>query len=191
MTAPPFPDAVTASPSHEVHPMRAALLSTALGIALSIAAGASAQTSANVTATCKDGSVFSGASRSGACRGHQGVATWDAPAATTSSPRRRRPRRHERHLWQRTRLASPVRSPPNPDRSGSTPPAKSITVPELAITARPSRVNTCRRWTQKPPGTTPAVESLAHSLKHSVVRTPTATTVRRQSSGGEVFGVAD
>ncbi len=66
--------------------MRAALLSTILGIALSIAAGASAQTSANVTATCKDGSVFSGASRSGACRGHQGVATWDAPAATTSSP---------------------------------------------------------------------------------------------------------
>jgi hypothetical protein len=64
--------------------MRAAFLSMAFGIALSLAAGAAAQT-ASVTATCKDGSVFSGTSRSGACRGHQGVATWEAPAATASS----------------------------------------------------------------------------------------------------------
>ena len=32
--------------------------------------------SATVTATCKDGTTFSGPSRSGACKGHQGVASW-------------------------------------------------------------------------------------------------------------------
>lgn len=32
--------------------------------------------SATVTATCKDGTTFSGPSRSGACKDHQGVASW-------------------------------------------------------------------------------------------------------------------
>ena len=41
-----------------------------------------------VNATCKDGTSFSGTTRSGACRGHGGVQTWDtgaAPAATTGA----------------------------------------------------------------------------------------------------------
>ena len=53
--------------------------------------------SATVTATCKDGTTFSGPSRSGACKGHQGVASWGeatpsgaagsaATAATTQAP---------------------------------------------------------------------------------------------------------
>ena len=44
---------------------------------------------APVTATCKDGTPFSGSSRSGACRGHGGVQTWGTnspPAATTPAP---------------------------------------------------------------------------------------------------------
>jgi hypothetical protein len=49
-----------------------------------------AQTPAPVTATCKDGSSFSGKTRSGACRGHGGVQTWDtggaAPAAAAPVP---------------------------------------------------------------------------------------------------------
>jgi hypothetical protein len=36
-----------------------------------------------VTATCKDGSPFSGTTRSGACRGHGGVKAWDTPATST------------------------------------------------------------------------------------------------------------
>lgn len=46
-----------------------------------------AQTTAVVTATCKDGTAFSGTSRSGACSGHGGVQTWGtatAPAATAT-----------------------------------------------------------------------------------------------------------
>jgi hypothetical protein len=59
-------------------------LLTAIGLALSAASYAQTST---VTATCKDGSPFSGATRSGACRGHGGVQSWDAAAApaTTST----------------------------------------------------------------------------------------------------------
>jgi hypothetical protein len=34
------------------------------------------QAQSTVTATCKDGTAFTGAKRSGACRGHGGVQTW-------------------------------------------------------------------------------------------------------------------
>jgi hypothetical protein len=56
---------------------------TAVGLVLSLAAHA--QTPA-VTATCNDGSSFSGATRSGACRGHGGVKTWDTAAPSTTPP---------------------------------------------------------------------------------------------------------
>jgi hypothetical protein len=54
--------------------MRLKLLAALLGAGALMLSGAYAQTS--VTATCKDGSSFSGASKSGACRGHGGVGTW-------------------------------------------------------------------------------------------------------------------
>ena len=44
------------------------------------------QTPAAVTATCKDGSAFSGTSRSGACRGHGGVGSWGSTSGATGSP---------------------------------------------------------------------------------------------------------
>jgi hypothetical protein len=55
---------------------------TAIGLAISLAY---AQTPA-VTATCKDGTPFSGTTRSGACRGHGGVQTWDTAAPSTTAP---------------------------------------------------------------------------------------------------------
>jgi hypothetical protein len=39
-----------------------------------------------VSATCKDGSAFTGKSRSGACRGRGGVQSWGAPAAASAAP---------------------------------------------------------------------------------------------------------
>nr|WP_294508354.1 hypothetical protein [uncultured Rhodopila sp.] len=66
--------------------MRTNLLSCLLGIGLLTAGAAYAQSTASVTATCKDGSAFSGTSRSGACRGHGGVGSWgSAPAAATAT----------------------------------------------------------------------------------------------------------
>jgi hypothetical protein len=60
--------------------MHAKIMAASLGIGLLLATSAWAQPPANVTAVCKDGSSFTGPSRSGACRGHGGVATW-GPAA--------------------------------------------------------------------------------------------------------------
>src|SRR4051812_26267550 len=66
--------------------MRAFLLVTILAAGVSF--GASAQT-AEVTATCKDGTSWSGASRRGACSGHHGVqafGTGPAAAAPAAGP---------------------------------------------------------------------------------------------------------
>ncbi len=45
-----------------------------------------ADTTASVTATCKDGTSFSGASKKGACSGHKGVKTWGDAAAPAAAP---------------------------------------------------------------------------------------------------------
>src|SRR3954469_20125575 len=66
--------------------MRAFLPTIMLTMGLSF--GASAQT-AEVTATCKDGTSWSGASRRGACSGHHGVqafGTGPAAAAPAAGP---------------------------------------------------------------------------------------------------------
>ena len=70
------------------------LLTLAFTIGFGATQLALAQTPAPVTATCKDGTAFSGQTRSGACRGHGGVQSWGtgstapvatAPAASTPS----------------------------------------------------------------------------------------------------------
>ena len=55
------------------------LILAAASLTLVGAFGAYAQDA--VTATCKDGTSWSGAHRSGACRGHQGVQAFGTPAA--------------------------------------------------------------------------------------------------------------
>jgi hypothetical protein len=74
--------------------MKSTLLSGVIAAALSLAPIAFAQTgaqtgapgAATVTATCKDGTQFTGTSRSGACAGHKGVASWGAAAASQATP---------------------------------------------------------------------------------------------------------
>jgi hypothetical protein len=55
----------------------------AAGLAVPIAV--LAQAPASVSATCKDGTTFTGASRRGACHGHGGVQSWTAAAAPTAT----------------------------------------------------------------------------------------------------------
>jgi hypothetical protein len=65
--------------------MRSRLLLAILGVGLLLTPFAYAQTP-TVTATCKDGTDYSGTTRSGACKGHKGVASWGTAAATPTSP---------------------------------------------------------------------------------------------------------
>ena len=52
---------------------------------LVLSAGAYAQTQApTVTATCKDGTSFSGTSKKGACQGHGGVKKWGSTTAAAT-----------------------------------------------------------------------------------------------------------
>jgi len=44
-----------------------------------------AQDTNTVTATCRDGTTFSGTKPSGACRGHGGVQSWGAAAAPSQA----------------------------------------------------------------------------------------------------------
>ena len=63
--------------------MRNVLISIALVAGLFLPIGAiRAQDTNTVTATCKDGTAFTGTKRSGACRGHGGVQSWGAAATT-------------------------------------------------------------------------------------------------------------
>ena len=63
------------------HWLTAALLTVVMGAPVASVAQAPA-----VTATCKDGTSFSGTSRSGACRGHGGVQSWGSTPAAAASP---------------------------------------------------------------------------------------------------------
>jgi hypothetical protein len=65
--------------------MRNSLLSFALIAGLFLPMGViHAQDTNTVTATCKDGTPFTGTKRSGACRGHGGVQSWGTTPAATS-----------------------------------------------------------------------------------------------------------
>jgi Protein of unknown function (DUF3761) len=92
--------------------MRTRLTSIALGCTLFASLTALAQAPSkpdNATAQCKDGSYWTGATKSGACRGHQGIQTWYADAARTPQP---------------PPAARPTTPPPPPTAMARTPPSK-------------------------------------------------------------------
>ena len=77
--------------------MRTSLLSFTLIAGLFLPIGAiHAQGTPTVTATCKDGTAFTGTKRSGACRGHGGVQSWGEATSPANAPSEPAPTTSER-----------------------------------------------------------------------------------------------
>jgi hypothetical protein len=97
----------------KVDDMKNFLVTLSFGAALCMTAAVHAQTAATITATCKDGTTFSGTKKSGACKGHHGVQAWTtpgaSPATTPATP-----------ATATTAPAAPVTTPSTP----AAPPAK-------------------------------------------------------------------
>ena len=67
--------------------MRNLLLSVVLAAGLILPTGAAhAQSPGTVTATCKDGTAFTGTKRSSACQGHGGVQSWGEATSPATAP---------------------------------------------------------------------------------------------------------
>ena len=66
--------------------MKALLVSSALGLGLLLTAGAWAEAPAGATASCKDGTYYTGTTHKGACRGHKGVDKWLDGGASAAAP---------------------------------------------------------------------------------------------------------
>jgi Protein of unknown function (DUF3761) len=66
--------------------MKVRLSSIAFGCTLLASLTAVAQKPANATGQCKDGSYWTGATKSGACRGHQGIQTWYGDSTAAAAP---------------------------------------------------------------------------------------------------------
>lgn len=70
---------------------------------------------ASVSATCKDGTTYTGTTKSGACSGHKGVQSWDAAAASITAAQAKAA------AAQAKAVAAPVKAAAAPVKAAATP----------------------------------------------------------------------
>lgn len=120
-----------------------AVLVGVLFIAPSCMAQAPAGAPAGATGLCNDGTYFTGAKKSGACRGHKGVKTWygaPAAAAPKSSPK----------TTSRTTRGKPAPAP-TPAPEASAPAPAPAPAPATSSASRPATTRSSEK-TQVPGG---------------------------------------
>ena len=142
----------------KVRPIRIALGCTLFATFTAAALAQAPAKPANATGQCKDGTYWTGATKTGACRGHKGVQTWYAASAATPAAPAAKPTPAAPKVASSPAApaAAPApRSSPTPPKpattaaagvapvsSGSTPPPRSTTAMATAITARPKTGST-------------------------------------------------
>ncbi len=129
---------------------------------------AAAQVPQGSTGQCKDGSYSSASSNRGACAGHGGVKDWyeskkpaveaDAPAAAVRPAPERAP---AKSAAKPSDMPATAAVGGGPGKCGLTPPRRYITAVPTSGTARPRRVNICRRRRPRPRAITRTTERRA------------------------------
>ena len=127
--------------------MRVRVSSSVVGLALalimSLFAGARAEAQTAVSGTCKDGTTTSAKMKSGACRGHGGVASWTdvTVASATPKPAASTPRTRSKHS---TKSSAESATASTPSASAATTQTTGIPCGDGSLSTSKSRSGACR-----------------------------------------------
>lgn len=151
------------------------------------APSAFAASAAGYSATCKDGSAWTGASKRGACRGHKGVKSWSSEAAAGATAEPASAPARESHRSKKDAAAAPTANPA-PAAAG----AVSAMCKDGSMWSGKSKRGACRghkgvkNWSDEAAAAPTRTAAPAPANNAPVAPTPVAhrTTAHTASTGG-------
>jgi hypothetical protein len=123
--------------------LSSAIVGLALGLLVSLPAAGSLAAQAAATGTCKDGTTTTAKTKSGACRGHGGVATWTGAASAASASSTKPKSTSGTAKTSSTKTSSKKANTPSAGAS-ETPAASGIPCADGTISKSKSRSGACR-----------------------------------------------